>query len=415
MRSLSMPFSLLGDTPQGLSLAYVDRLLLVVVLVLISLGLVMVASASIDYSAVRLGDPFYFTKRHFIYICMGLTLMLMVVLMPIAFWQKHAAQLLILGILLLAIVLIPGIGRKVNGSQRWLALGGFTLQVSEFAKIFTVIYISDFLVRRAEVFKTSIKVFLKPLLIIALVAALLLLEPDFGAVVVVSLACMGVIFMSGAPLFRFVMLAMLAGLLAAGVAVLAPYRMKRLATFQDPWADDVKYDGGYQLTQSLIAFGRGEWAGVGLGNSVQKLFYLPEAHTDFVFSIWAEEMGLMGTSIVVLLFVLLVMRSLVIAKTAMSVGKDFAAYLSVGLALLIGGQAFINIGVTSGLLPTKGLTLPFISYGGSSLLACCLIAGLLLRVWYEVSSSEDYLKRVASQPTPRVSGKQRRDRGDRDE
>ncbi|MCB1615094.1 MAG: putative lipid II flippase FtsW [Pseudomonadales bacterium] len=387
-----MPFSLLPQHKPGFSTEHVDTVLLAVVVVLVSLGLVMVSSASIDYSALKLGDPFYFAKRHFIYICMGFTALLLVAMMPVAFWQRHATLLLFIGVVILALVLVPGIGRKVNGSQRWVSLGGFTLQVSEFAKIFTVIFMCDFLVRRADEIRTSLAGFLKPLMILALIAFMLLLEPDFGATVVIGLACMGVIFMSDAPLVRFVLLTLLVGVLASLVAVLEPYRMKRLTTFVNPWADDVKFDSGYQLTQSLIAFGRGEWSGVGLGNSVQKLFYLPEAHTDFVFSIWAEETGLIGTFIVILLFVVLVMRALIIAKNAMNIRHYFSAYLAIGLALLIAGQAFINIGVTSGLLPTKGLTLPFISYGGSSLLACCIIVGLLLRIGYETSSSEDFAK-----------------------
>jgi cell division protein FtsW len=284
------------------------------------------------------------------------------------------------------VVLVPGIGRRVNGSQRWISLGFFTLQVSEFAKVFLVFYLADYFVRCEKQLSGSFKPFIKPMAVLGAVAVLLLLEPDFGTTVVILMASLAVMFVAGIPLLRFLM--MMFGTLALGALAvwLEPYRLKRLTTFADPWADDVKFQSGYQLTQSLIAFGRGEWSGLGLGNSVQKLFYLPEAHTDFVFSIWAEEFGLVGVLVVMALFALLLYRALAISLFAYRHHERFVSYMAVGFAVIIGGQAFINMGVASGLLPTKGLTLPFLSYGGSSLLVCCWMVGLLLRAHWELQA-----------------------------
>lgn len=364
-----------------------DPWLLTVTLLLLSIGFVMVSSASIDYAAHEIHDPFYFAKRHGVYLVAGLLCMVISLSIPIRFWQKNSLLLLLIGIGLLVLVLVPGIGRRVNGSQRWIAIAGFTFQVSEVVKVFLLFYLADYFVRYEKDLMGSFRNFVKPLAVLILIVFLLLLEPDFGTAVVMTTASLGIIFVAGIPLIRFMMMVVGTLMLGALAIWLEPYRLKRLTTFADPWADDVKFDSGYQLTQSLIAFGRGEWFGVGLGNSVQKLFYLPEAHTDFVFSIWAEEFGLVGVAFVMMLFALLIVRMITISMTAYRLRNKFITYVSFGFAVIIGGQALINMGVASGLLPTKGLTLPFLSYGGSSLLVSCGMIGILLRAHWELQAA----------------------------
>ena len=399
------------DRPSSMQLLGkdIDALLFLSVLTLLSVGMVMVASASIDYSAQLTNDPFMFAKRHGVYIFLGLMVLGSALSIPIRVWQNNSNTLLLVSILLLIAVLVPGIGRRVNGSQRWISFAGFTLQVSELAKVFLMFYLADYLVRKERDIAKSLWGFVKPMMVLAVVVFLLLLEPDFGASVVIILAAMGMIFIAGVSLYRFFILLSGASILAVLAVIFEPYRLKRMTAFVDPWADDVKFDGGYQLTQSLIAFGRGEWYGVGIGNSIQKLFYLPEAHTDFVFSIWAEETGLVGVSFVIALFFLLGHRSIVITIRALKNKEKFIAYIAIGFTLIIGGQAFINIGVASGLLPTKGLTLPFISYGGSSLIVCCLMAGILLRSEWELkaihSANEAKKKKKAKQKKSVKKGK----------
>jgi len=365
----------------------VDPWLLTATLMLLAIGFTMVCSASIDYAAHQIHDPFYFAKRHLLYIAAGLTIMTVTISIPTRWWQMNAQLLLFIGLLLMIAVLIPHVGRRVNGSQRWIAIAGFTFQVSEFMKVGLLFYLSDYFVRHEKVLSGSFKGFVKPLMILGFILLLLLVEPDFGTAVVMMMASLGVIFVAGIPLIRF--LGMMTGaLILGGLAIwFEPYRLKRLSTFTDPWATDVKFESGYQLTQSLIAFGRGEWFGVGLGNSVQKLFYLPEAHTDFVFSIWAEEFGLVGVAMVMLLFGVLLYRMISISMLAYQQRNKFIAYVALGFAMVIGGQALINMGVASGLLPTKGLTLPFLSYGGSSLMMSCWMVGVLLRAHWELQAA----------------------------
>jgi len=394
----------------------VDAMLFISVMLLLTIGIVMVASASVDYAAYRFNDPLLFIKKHMVFVMLGFLVFALALSVPIRTWQANGVVLLLLALALLLLVLVPGIGKKVNGSQRWLSLAGFTLQVSELAKVFVVIYLSGFVLRREKEFLGSFWGFIKPMLVIFFVVFLLLLEPDFGAAVVVLLSSLGVVFVAGVPLFRFLLMMVACVAAASMIAVLEPYRLKRLATFMNPWAEDVKFDGGYQLTQSLIAFGRGEWFGVGLGNSVQKLFYLPEAHTDFVFSIWAEELGLVGVLIVLGLFLMLAYRMVCVGVKALKHNEKFMAYITAGFVLIITGQVFINVGVASGLLPTKGLTLPFISYGGSSLLVCCLMVGIVLRIQWELTalygSEEDSAEKAKgktktkpSKPTRRSTAK----------
>jgi cell division protein FtsW len=360
----------------------VDWTLLSLWLVLMSVGLVMVASASVAFAAANYGDAWYFAKRHGVYMAMGVTVAMVVVSIPMSVWQRYAGYFLLFTLLLLVIVLIPGVGKKVNGSQRWLSLGIISVQVSEIAKFCAVVFFASFFARRYHELHFGWQGFLKPLLVVGLFVVLLLLEPDFGSSVVLSATVFAMMFIAGVRMWHFLLLIGLGVASLGAVAVFSPYRMQRLITFLDPWAD--QFNTGYQLTQSLIGFGRGEWFGLGLGNSLQKLFFLPEAHTDFIFAIIAEEFGLIGATIIIGLFVALILRIFTIAKNNLAVGKAFAAFAAFGVAILFSFQVFINVGVASGLLPTKGLTLPFISYGGSSLLVSCVLLAFVMRIEWEV-------------------------------
>ncbi len=355
-------------------------------LALILLGLVMVASASISIADRDLGQPFYYLWRQLAYVAVGGVAGLALWCLPLRTWERSGQLLILLSIVLLALLLIPGVGRSVNGSTRWIALGLVNLQPSEGVKLFTIIYLGGYLVRRRAEVQQSISGFLKPMLLLAVLVLLLLLEPDFGAAAVLLGTALGMMWLGGVRLGQF------AGLLAtvaAGLGVLAlssPYRLARLTAFLNPWSDP--FNSGFQLTQALIAFGRGEWLGVGLGASVQKLFYLPEAHTDFMFAVLAEELGLVGVVAVIGLFTALVVRALWIARRAERAAQPFAAFLGYGLGLWIALQAFVNIGVNMGVLPTKGLTLPLMSYGGSSMVVMCMAIALLLRVELELREAE---------------------------
>jgi cell division protein FtsW len=361
----------------------VDLVLLGCAIALLSIGFVMIASASMQIGASWNDSPFYFILRHGIFLGLALIVAFAVFNVPMSWWERNGWLLLALALLLLIVVLVPGIGRTVNGSTRWISFGPLNLQPSEVAKVFMLAYVAGYLVRRLDEVRSSWWGFVKPIVVMVFAAFLLLMEPDFGAVVVMMVSVVGIIFLSGVRVLHFFVLI---GACLSAVAVLAvsqPYRLKRLTAYTDPWAD--QFNSGYQLTQSLIAFGRGEWTGVGLGNSIQKLFYLPEAHTDFVFAIIGEEFGLIGTLAVIGLFGVLVIRAMMIGFRAEAKGHLFGAYMAYGLALLIGCQALINLGVNTGLLPTKGLTLPFVSYGGSSLIMSCIMAAILLRVDLEAN------------------------------
>ncbi|MCY1397035.1 putative peptidoglycan glycosyltransferase FtsW [compost metagenome] len=359
----------------------IDFPLLAGCLALLGLGLVMITSASSEVAAALSGNPLYHMIRHLIYLAIGIVAGLITLQIPMAFWQRHGARLMLAAFVLLILVLLPGIGREVNGAKRWIGFGLFNLQPSELAKLFTVMFIAGYLVRRQDEVREKLTGFIKPMLVLGPIAVLLLAEPDFGATVVLVGSCIAMLFLGGINLVRFVPLA--AAVLAAGVLVMTSqsYRMQRLTNFIDPWAD--QYGAGYQLSQALIAFGRGEWFGVGLGNSIQKQFYLPEAHTDFVFAVLAEELGMIGALATVGLFVFVSVRALYIGLWAEKARQYFSAYVAYGLAFLWIGQFLINIGVNVGLLPTKGLTLPFLSYGGSSLVICCVSLALLLRIEWE--------------------------------
>jgi cell division protein FtsW len=358
-----------------------DAWLMLATFILLTIGLLMVASASMVVSDQQFGTPFHFLIHQLFYVGLGVLLAAIVMHIPIIFWENMGVYLLLFSLLLLGLVLIPGVGRQINGSMRWLGFGGFGLEVSEFAKFCSIIYLAGYLKRREDEVRTHFTGFIKPMMILMVVALLLLLEPDFGATAVIMITALGMLFLSGARLWQFLLLAaVVAGALAV-LAISSPYRLARLTSFLNPWARP--FDTGYQLTQSLIAFGRGGLWGVGLGSSMQKLFYLPEAHTDFLFAVLAEEFGIIGEILILGLFSFLVARILRIGRMLESVKNSFAAYLSYGFALWIALQVMINVGVNMGILPTKGLTLPFISYGGSSMLFNCILIGILLRVYHE--------------------------------
>lgn len=357
--------------------------LLLSALALVAIGFLAMSSASVDYSAQTYGNPFFHVYRYLFHLALALLGAAVVYRVPMATWQRTGWLWLLVGLAALMLVLIPGIGRSVNGARRWVALGPLTLQVSEFMKVCVILYLAGYLVRRHEEVRSRWSGFVKPMAVVFIITLLLMLEPDFGATVVTVGTAFGLLFLAGVRLWQFLLVILSCAAAFALLVVVEPYRMKRLTAFTDPWAD--QYDTGYQLTQSLIAFGRGEWFGVGLGNSIQKLFYLPEAHTDFVFAIWAEEFGALGAMLVMALFALLVGSVFRIGRRAERAGQLFNAFVAYGAALVLSAQIFINIGVNIGLLPTKGLTLPFLSYGGSSLIVCLGLLALVMRVDGEAS------------------------------
>jgi cell division protein FtsW len=347
---------------------------------IVLLGLVMVTSASISLAG-RAGTPFIFLERQLSLAFAGSIAAALAFCVPTEKWQKAALPLLALATVLLLIVLIPGIGHVVNGSRRWLRVGGLSFQVSEAARVLALIYVASYAVRYEEELREHIGALLRPLGVLILMGLLLLLEPDFGAASVLFVSGFLLLFLAGARLRFLVLMLLAAGGSMALLVRISPYRWHRVLEFMNPWADPFK--GGFQLTQSLIAIGRGSVLGVGLGDSVQKLFYLPEAHTDFLFAVLAEELGLAGVVLTLALFLALTWRAFVIARRAYDAGLRFASYLASGFGLWLGVQAFINVGVNMGVLPTKGLTLPFMSYGRSSLIVTLAWLGILLRVNHE--------------------------------
>ena len=354
--------------------------LVVSAVALLVVGVVMISSASMDMAEATLGNGYHYVIRQLLYAAMGCVAALIAVNVPVSWWERSGWLMLGIGLAVLVLVLTP-LGRTVNGSTRWIPMLVFNVQVSEVAKLCLIAYLAGYVVRRREELLNTWPGFLKPLVVLGVASVLLVIQPDFGATVVLVTAAAGMIFLSGVRLTRFAPLIAILAVLGTILVVTQPYRLKRVVSYLDPWKD--QFDSGYQLTQSLIAFGRGEWFGVGLGNSVQKLFFLPEAHTDFIFSIIAEEFGLVGALIVLGLFTALVVSGFVIARRAEKSGMPFGACFSYGLTLLIGLQAGINMAVATGLLPTKGLTLPLVSYGGSSLIVTCVAIGVLVRVEME--------------------------------
>jgi cell division protein FtsW len=358
----------------------IDGPTLLLTLALLLLGLTMVTSASITIAG-RDGTPFIYLERQLILVLVGVGAAAFTFAIPTETLERFALPLLVIALLLLFMVLIPGLGHSVNGSRRWLHVGPLNFQVSEATRVLALIYIASYAVRYEEDLRSGFSGIIRPLGLLAAIAFLLLLEPDFGAGCVLFLTGFGVLFLAGAQ-WRWVLTTILAATGAVWMIVrFSPYRLQRLLTFLNPWADP--YHSGFQLTQSLIAIGRGGLFGVGLGASVQKLFYLPEAHTDFLFAVLAEELGLAGVALTLGLFLALAWRALVIARRAHDAGLKFQSYLAAGFGLWLGIQAFINVGVNMGVLPTKGLTLPFMSYGRSSLIVTLAWLGILLRVHHE--------------------------------
>jgi cell division protein FtsW len=364
-RSATMPFPVRLKTELKL-----DPVLLTIVTALLLGGFVILASASISISDDAVGNPFFYVQRQLFAAVIGFAAAGVCLFIPMQVWQSLGLLMLFVGLVLLVLVLIPGVGHEVNGSTRWVRFGIMNVQVSEPARLCFLLYLGGYLVRQKKTLREQFMGFFWPM------------QPDFGAAVVLVATALVMLFVAGARIRDFAIFLLMAVAAMAALAILSPYRLKRLTGFLDPWSDP--YDSGFQLTQSLIAIGRGEWLGVGLGDSVQKLFYLPEAHTDFVFAVFAEEFGLLGSLVLIGLFLALLWRVFRLATRAVESERFFEAYVAIGIGTWLGLQAFINVGVNMGLLPTKGLTLPLISYGRSSLIVTMICIGLLLRIHHEL-------------------------------
>lgn len=363
----------------GYSNSLYDRVLLTLAIAMLAFGFIMVTSASLPTAEKLTGNPFHFAARHTVYVIAGLMVMLAALAIPTKTWQQHSGKLLLIGLSMLVAVLV--VGHSVNGAQRWIKVGPITIQVAELAKLFFYIYMASYLARREDEIREALKGFLKPLALLFIASVLLLMQPDFGTVAVMSATTIAMLFLAGAKLWQFFGVFMTCVLALILLIIVEPYRMQRMLTFLEPEKDP--FGSGYQLMQSLIAFGQGEITGVGLGNSIQKLQYLPEAHTDFIMSVVAEELGFIGVVGVIGLVLMLVSRALVIGRRCLRIEQRYGGYLAYGIAVWFSLQAFVNIGVASGALPTKGLTLPLISYGGTSLVVSCLAVGILLRIDHE--------------------------------
>jgi cell division protein FtsW len=363
-----------------------DAALICAVVGLAAMGTIMVTSASVS---IVEGEPFYYLSRHLGALVVGLAALALVVVVPTELWFRLNWLLLVVGLGLLVLVLAPAFGHAVNGSRRWLLVGPITVQASEPARLCLLLYLASYAVRRSTELGTSLKGLVKPLLVVAAAAALLLLEPDFGATVVLGATALTVLFVGGARLRDLLLALVVGGGVLTVIAFSADYRVVRLMSFRDPWADAL--ETGYQLTQALMAIGRGEWGGVGLGESVQKLFYLPEAHTDFVFAVLVEELGFAGGTLVIALFCVIVYRAITLGREALSSGMHFQGLVATGIGVMLGFEAFVNIGVNSGLLPTKGLPLPLISYGRASTVVTLVALGFLLRIHHELYGGQKRL------------------------
>jgi cell division protein FtsW len=362
---------------------HIDQPLLLACFSLLIIGFVMVISASLHLGVKMADDISHYPFKQLMHIVLGLLTAAVVLAIPMKNWEKIGQPLFIAGLALLLIVLIPGVGIKVNGSIRWLSLFGLRIQVSEVVKFISVIYMAGYINRHNDHVRHSLFGLLRPLMLFSVACMLLLLEPDFGSAVVILIIAMGMMFLGGARLSPFVALVTSVSVAAAVLAYTSPYRWKRVISFLNPW--EHAKDSGYQLTQALISFGRGEFSGVGLGNGLQKLFYLPEAHTDFLFSVLGEEMGLLGVLVIIGLFTTLLMRAFAIGELAEQAGERFSALVAYGLAIWFGFQSFVNMGVNMGILPTKGLTLPLMSYGGGSMIIMCGAMAVLFRIHYEAT------------------------------
>jgi len=364
-----------------------DMLLMVAAILLVSVGLVMIASSSIAVADGANKGAFYFLKRHTLFITLGFLCAMVAARTELKTLEKHSFLLMLLAVIMLLAVFLPVFGMRINGARRWLNLFVTSFQPVEAVKLILVVYLASYLVRHRDGVEYKLFGVVKPLLVAGFVIVLLLAQPDFGSSALVIAVTVGMIWLAGARMRNLVLLGLPLVPAIAWAAMTEDYRMKRLTSFLDPWAHP--YDDGFQLTQALIAIGRGEWLGVGLGSSVQKLFYLPEAHTDFILSVIAEELGLAGVLFIIALFTVLVSRGLILGLRGVEIGQRFAGYIAFGLSLMIGLQAIVSIGVNLGVLPTKGLTLPLISYGGSSVLLTCVMVGVLLRATFEINRAID--------------------------
>ncbi len=351
-----------------------DRPMLLCLAAILALGTVMVASASVAISDTLL-------LKHVVFLAVALITMAAVLCVPLDWWRRGHRLAWLAAVALCAVVLLPGVSHAANGARRWIGVGGFSVQAAEAVKFLLLVYLAGYLERFHGGFKDDARALVRPLLMVGVLGALLLLEPDFGTVVVLAATTSALLFVAGARLRHFLLIVVLGALLVGAVAVLQPYRLQRLVTFADPW--QFAFGSGYQLTQALIAFGRGEVFGLGLGEGIQKLYYLPEAHNDFIFAVIAEELGIVGALAVVALFAVLVLRILRLGRRALESGNVFGGYLAYGVGLILGVQFLINLGVNTGVLPTKGLTLPFVSYGANSLVVSCAMMALVLRLSIE--------------------------------
>jgi len=366
--------------PQSTEVATFDRTYIVLAISMYMIGLVMVSSSSMPIAERLFDNPFHFIIRHMIYIGLSLIVAIFIMQIPMNRWQQHSTALLIFSIVLLVIVLLAG--HTVNGSKRWIVIGPITVQAAEPAKLFFFCYLAAYLVRRREEVMENVKGFIKPLVVFGLLASLLLFQPDLGTVIVMFVTTFGLLFLAGAKLWQFISIA-LVGLSSIGaLAYFSPYRWARVTGFLDPWQDP--FGTGYQLTQSLMAYGRGEVFGQGLGNSIQKLEYLPEAHTDFVMAVLAEEFGFFGVSIILLLSMSLVTKALLLGRKAVNKEKYFEGFFAYAIGIWFCFQAAVNVGASAGIVPTKGLTMPLISYGGSSMIIMTIALVVLLRIDHEL-------------------------------
>lgn len=357
-----------------------DRSFIILAVTLYMIGLVMVASSSMPVAERLFNNPFHFVVRHMVYIVLSLVIGGLALQIPMSWWHKYSSYLLIFGLVLLVVVLI--IGRSVNGSQRWIVLGPITIQAAEPAKLFFFCYLSAYLVRRREEVMENLKGFIKPLVVFGLLAFFLLMQPDLGTVIVMFVTTFGLLFLAGAKLWQFIAMTGVGIAAITMLAVFEPYRLRRITSFLDPWQDP--FGSGYQLTQSLMAYGRGEFLGQGLGNSIQKLEYLPEAHTDFVMAVLAEEFGFVGVSIVLMLSAWLVLKALLLGRQAIAKEKYFEGFFAYSMGIWMSFQTAVNIGASAGIVPTKGLTMPLISYGGSSMIIMTIAVVVLIRIDHEL-------------------------------
>ncbi|NCA68547.1 MAG: putative lipid II flippase FtsW [Sphingobacteriia bacterium] len=355
-----------------------DYPLLICALGLLAFGFVMVASASMSIGASCCDDPFYYMNRHGFALALALIAGVLAYGVPPDWWERGGVWLFLFGLLTLLLVLIPGLGREVNGATRWIPLGPLNLQPSEGVKLFAIIYVAGYMVRHADDVVNRVSGFIRPMILVGIAGVLILQQPDFGTTAVMLATVMGMLFLGGVSLMPFIILFVMVILGLVVLVVTSPYRWERVTSFLNPFED--AYNTGYQLSQALIAFGRGEWLGVGLGNGIQKQFFLPEAHTDFLVSVVGEELGLVGMLVLIGAFVFMTWRAFAIGTRAEAAGQIFSAYVALGIGLWLGIQAFVNIGVNVGMLPTKGLTLPFLSYGSNSLIVACVAVAILLRI-----------------------------------